>query len=179
MAFSQWQSLGEDLGSVVADPMFVAPFYPSDNFSLRSSANASKVGFVPFDLTAPGRTAGATTVPDVAGTFIGAPKILPTQSAVTSSLRPSNYSQSVTFTASVISGYGPPPDGDEITFSDGATVLSSQPMTGGVATYTTSALSAGNHKIVASYGGGPLWTSSQSSSLTQYVYLPPRVKTSQ
>jgi len=170
MPFSQWQSLGEDPGSLVADPMFVAPFYPSDNFALQSSANASKIGFVPFNLSAPGRTSGGTAVPDIAGTFIGAAKIMPTQSAVTSSLKPSNYSQSVTFTATVISGYGPPPDGDEITFSDGNTVLGVVAMKGGMATYQTSALTAGNHKIVASYGGGPLWSASASSALTQYVY---------
>lgn len=170
MAFNQWQSLGEDVGSMVGSPMFVDPFYPADNFSLQSSTNASKIGFVPFNVNAPGRTSGAMTVPAIPGTFMGAPKIMPTQSAVTSSLRPSNYSQSVTFSATVISGYGPPPDGEEITFSDGSTVLGAVAMTGGAATFQTSSLTAGNHKIVASYDGGPLWTASASSALTQYVY---------
>ncbi len=170
MSFSQWQGLGQDAGSVVADPLFVDPYYPADNFSLKSSVNASKIGFVPFNLNSPGRTSGAMEVPDITGTFQGAPKILATQTTVVSSLRPSNYNDGVTFTANVIGGYGPPPDGDEVTFQDGATVLAVVPMKGGVATYHTSSLSAGNHKVTANYGGGPLLTASTSQTLSQYVY---------
>lgn len=46
---AQWQSLGEDQGSIVADPMFADPNYPADNFTLASSSPALGIGFVPFD----------------------------------------------------------------------------------------------------------------------------------
>lgn len=170
MPFNQWQGIGQDVGSLVADPLFVAPFYPSDNFSLKSSANASKIGFTPFNLNSPGRTAGAVQVPDIPATFITVPKINATQTTVVSSLKPSNFSDGVTFTASVNGAYGPPMDGDDVTFTDGESVLAVVPMKGGVASYHTSSLGAGNHKVYASYNGGALWQASQSAPLTQYVY---------
>jgi hypothetical protein len=57
----------EDLGSLVADPMFTNPVYPTDDFTLPASGPATTVGFVPFDATQAGRTnpvLAAPAVPD-------------------------------------------------------------------------------------------------------------------
>jgi hypothetical protein len=77
----------------------------------------------------------------------------PTSTTVGSSLSPSLVGQSVTFTATVTSTYGSIPDGDKVTFKDGATVLAPVALSGGTASYTTSNLAAGSHTITASYLG--------------------------
>jgi large repetitive protein len=74
--------------------------------------------------------------------------------ALTSSANPSLVGQSVTFTATVTApdGGGLMPDGS-VTFLDGTTTLAEVELNGGVATYTTSALTAGAHPITAVYSG--------------------------
>src|SRR4029077_18513294 len=78
-----------------------------------------------------------------------------TSTAVTTSLTPSVFGQSVTFTATVTAGF--PGSGiptGTVTFKDGASTLGTGTLSGsGVATFTTSALSAATHTINAFYGG--------------------------
>ncbi len=70
--FAQWQTIfGEDAQSVVRDPQFVSPNYPTDNFALK--AGSPGVGFVPFDPTMAGRTSPVLKPPAVAATFLTAP----------------------------------------------------------------------------------------------------------
>src|ERR1019366_2849418 len=83
-----------------------------------------------------------------------------------SSLNPSTFGQSVTFTATVTAS-GPTPTGT-IGFYDGATLLSTATLAGGAASYSTSTLSGGTHTIAAQYGGDTHHTGS-STSLTQQV----------
>ncbi|QEH37847.1 Copper resistance protein CopC [Aquisphaera giovannonii] len=91
-----------------------------------------------------------------------------TVTAVVSSLSPSAYGSSVTFTATVSSGAGIP--GGTVTFADGATVLGTAALDGsGVATLTTSVLAAGGHSITASYGGAANFAASASAALSQTV----------
>ena len=49
---SEWQALGQDKNSLVADPLFVDP--SQGNFTLRPSSPARKIGFEPWDLSAIG-----------------------------------------------------------------------------------------------------------------------------
>jgi uncharacterized protein (TIGR03437 family) len=82
---------------------------------------------------------GGTTVP---------PSPPQTVVDLTSSLNPSTAGQPVTFTALVSA------DNGTVTFLDGTTTLSTVTLSGGRATYTTSALAAGTHTIAATYSGG-------------------------
>jgi large repetitive protein len=83
-------------------------------------------------------------------------QIVEEQTAVslTSSVNPSLVGQSVTFTATVTApnGGGLAPDGS-VSFLDGTTTLSTVPLNGGVATYTTATLANGVHPITAVYTG--------------------------
>ena len=44
-----WKKLGEDVHSIVADPQFVAPHPPQDDFTLKPGSPAKDIGFVPFN----------------------------------------------------------------------------------------------------------------------------------
>ena len=95
-----------------------------------------------------------------------------TTTAITnSSLNPSTYGQSVTFTASVTAvapGTGTPTG--TVTFKDGGTTIGTGTLNGsGIATLTTSSLSAASHSITAVYGGDSGFASSTSSSFGQTV----------
>ena len=91
--------------------------------------------------------------------------------ALTSSLNPSVYPQSVTFTATVSSSAGIPPG--TVTFKDGSAVLGSATLTSGVATLTRATLSIGTHAITAVYGGSATFSASTSSALSQVVSQDP------
>jgi hypothetical protein len=88
---------------------------------------------------------------------------------VASSVNPSTYGQAVTFTATLTSSSGTPPDGENINFNDGASLLGTGTLAGGVASFTTSSLKAGPHSIKAAYGGDATFAASTSTALTQTV----------
>ncbi len=62
-SFGQWQAIGEDASSIVADPMFYNPNFPADNFTLRAGSPAFSVGFVLFNPGQAGRFSGSIPVP--------------------------------------------------------------------------------------------------------------------
>jgi len=64
-----WQQMGEDVHSIVADPMFVNPRYPADDFTLRAGSPASQIGFVPFDPKQAGRSSPGIKPPPVPAAF--------------------------------------------------------------------------------------------------------------
>jgi hypothetical protein len=87
-----------------------------------------------------------------------------------SSVNPSVYGQSVTFTATVSAnspGAGTPTG--SVTFLDGSTVLATESLSGGVATFSTSSLSVGGHSITASYGSDTNFSGSTSTAVSQTV----------
>ena len=88
-----------------------------------------------------------------------------TATTLASSRNPSNFGQSVTFTASVTPQFSGTVKGT-VTFYDGAMALKTMALSRGVAKFTTSTLTAVAHSITATYNGNANFDSS-SASLTQ------------
>jgi Bacterial Ig-like domain (group 3)/FG-GAP-like repeat/FG-GAP repeat len=86
-----------------------------------------------------------------------------TTTVLSSSLNPSTYGQSVTFTATVSPEYAGTPTG-RITFKFGTKVLGAVTLSGGTATYTTSTLPKGSDVITAGYSGSANFTTSSASA---------------
>jgi hypothetical protein len=95
-----------------------------------------------------------------------------TTTAVVSSLNPSTFSQSVTFTATITPTAGGPPTGT-VTFTNGSNVLGMVSLSsvgiGNAASLTTSALAIGTHSITAVYSGDSNFAGSLSNTLSQVV----------
>jgi hypothetical protein len=92
-----------------------------------------------------------------------------TATALSSLPNPSVYGQAVTFTATVTSSSGAPPDGETTTFMKGTTVLGTGVLSGGSASFKTSALTAGTNSITAVYGGDSNLAGSKSKGVNQVV----------
>jgi len=94
-----------------------------------------------------------------------------TATSVVSSQSPSTYGQSVTFTATVTvipSGVGTPTGA--VTFTIDGVAVGTINLSGGVATFSTSALGVGSRAVVVSYGGDTNYNASTSTPvLTQVV----------
>jgi hypothetical protein len=170
-SWSGWQGLGEDLKSQVANPLFVNPYYPTDDFALQSVSPASQVGFVPFDVNAPGRTSDNIQPPAIAATFPTAVYQAQVHWNMTSSPNPAKEGQAVTVTATITSTWGPPPDGSLITFTDTKNnqVLGTAGLKQGSASLKLTGLSVGGHTITASIGATTFWPSSTSYAMWQQV----------
>jgi hypothetical protein len=116
-------------------------------------------------------TGGSTTYPNIAPqltTPIVVTLVNKADSSVTtldSSLNPSTYGSSVTFTSSV----SPSAASGTVTFKDGLTTLGTGTLSGGVATFTTSGLVAGDHSLTAEYSGDASYAASTTTVLTQTV----------
>jgi hypothetical protein len=95
--------------------------------------------------------------------------ITSTTTTLVSSLNPSLVGQAVTFTATVSSNAGTPPNGELITFKNGSSVLGTAALSGGIAALSTSSLSAGIYTITATYNGDANFTASTSPILRQVV----------
>jgi ELWxxDGT repeat protein len=110
--------------------------------------------------------ASAPSAPKVEAVFKASDSI-----ALTSSVNPSTAGQAVTFTATV---HATPPGIGVATgivaFKDGTSVLGTGALNGGVATFSTASLAAGNHAITASYGGDADFTASTSPAFGQTVH---------
>lgn len=91
-----------------------------------------------------------------------------TSTAVTSSLSPSIYGESATFTATVSPQFSGTPSGS-VTFKNGTSTVGSSSLSGGVATITVSTLGVGTHSITAVYNGSTSFTTSTSTGLSQVV----------
>ncbi|MGA7339053.1 MAG: Ig-like domain repeat protein [Terracidiphilus sp.] len=89
---------------------------------------------------------------------------------LTSSLNPSNFGTSVTFTATITSGATTAPTGT-VNFLDGATKIGSGTLAGNpaVATFATATLSVGTHSITAVYAGDANNSSGTSPVVSQVV----------
>jgi len=94
---------------------------------------------------------------------------VPTKSALTSSPNPSTLGEPVTFTATVTSAAGAPPDGESVSFKQGKTVVGTGTLSGGSASFTTSSLKVGTHSVIAVYSGDTNFETSKSKPVKQIV----------
>ena len=93
---------------------------------------------------------------------------VPTTTTLASSLNPSTWGQSVTFTATVTATTGTPTG--TVTFIDGSVAMGSAPLNGSAqASFTISSLIVGSHSITAVYAGSASFGSSTSAAITQTV----------
>jgi hypothetical protein len=130
---------------------------------------ASGTGTVATDFNGDGRPdlaiGGVTILLNISDGF----KVL-TTTAVNSSINPSSFGQSVTFTATVTPQVQGNPTGT-VTFTEGETQLGQVTLADGTATYTTSALAIGSHSITVSYSGDSTYAASNSTILSQVVAI--------
>ena len=90
--------------------------------------------------------------------------------AVSSSVSPSAYGQSVTFTATVTPATtGTPTPTGHVVFYDGTTAIDTETLVDGSASYMTSALALGGHSITIQYGGDANYNGVTSNAITQTV----------
>jgi len=103
------------------------------------------------------------------GVFINA-TLGSTTTALTSSQNPSNFGQSVTFTATVTAPqfFKFQPTGT-VSFFDGTMNIGNSNLNSGVATLTTSTLAVGTHSMTATYNGDTNFAPSTSPPLNQLV----------
>ncbi|MEO8216511.1 MAG: N,N-dimethylformamidase beta subunit family domain-containing protein [Acidobacteriota bacterium] len=94
--------------------------------------------------------------------------LIPTSTALTASPNPSTFNQDVTFTAAV----SPADATGQVEFREGSGTLGSASISGGIATFVTSALSAGVHPVSAAYLGDSTHASSASPIVDQQVNAP-------
>jgi hypothetical protein len=96
----------------------------------------------------------------------------PTTTSLTSAPNPSNFGQTVTFTANVAAPQSTTTPTGSVTFMDGANVLGSAPLsTSDVAQFSTASLAAGSHNITAIFGGSTNDNKSTSNTVVQIVNL--------
>jgi hypothetical protein len=88
-----------------------------------------------------------------------------TTTGLGSNENPSNFGDSVTFTATVL----PSTATGNVTFYDGTTALATEPLSTGTAALTTADLSAGAHDITATYNADTNDAASTSSTTVQQV----------
>jgi sugar lactone lactonase YvrE len=115
-------------------------------------------------------TPGATQTILLNGTGTGGS--IGTTTNLSSSLNPSSYGQSLTITAAVAAVNVTAQPTGTVQFSiDGSAAGSAAAVSGGIATYTTTALSVGTHSVTAVYSPttGSYFTTSSAAALSQVV----------
>jgi len=88
---------------------------------------------------------------------------------LTSSQNPSQFGNPVTFTLTMNSVAGAPPDGEIVQFNVGSQAAGTGTLSGGVAKFTTSTMAVGSHKISVNYFGDANYLPVKFGGLTQVV----------
>jgi uncharacterized repeat protein (TIGR03803 family) len=123
-----------------------------------------------------GTTSGGANGSGFGAVYEVIPSGIATETVLTSSPNPSITGEAVTFTATVSSSAGTPPDGEIVSFiyENFAEVLGTAPLSGGSASFTTSSLPfVGAGKIIAVYGGDLNFSGSTSKTVNQVVKCTP------
>jgi hypothetical protein len=126
------------------------------------------VGTFPVTATYSGDVNNSGSVSNTVSQVVGN---ISTNTTLTSSGSPAFAGQTITFTATVAPASGAVPDGETVTFYDGAAAFGTGSTQKGVATLATSMLAVGNHSITAAYAGDATYQTSTSRILRQVVSL--------
>jgi YVTN family beta-propeller protein len=145
------------------NPAVVPPGSSRSSDMFVTTDSSTPAGAYPLTITATGVSTGVSHSTAVT-LFVQET----TTTALSSSLNPSFDGQAVTFTATVSATTGGTPIGF-MYFRDSGALLARVPLSGGVATFTTSALVGGTHSLDAHYGGNLRFPTSTSAVLTQTV----------
>jgi Bacterial Ig-like domain (group 3) len=131
------------------------------------STSSLPVGTHTITVRYSGNSTDASNNGSLTGGQVVNPVPISTTTSVVSSLNPSLFGSSVTFTATVNTA-GPGTPTGTLFFYDGATLLGRVEL-GGALTYTTSILSVDSDAITAVYSGDSNFAGSTSSVLTQVI----------
>ncbi len=134
--------------------------------SLTINAGAAAPGVYPLNVT--GTATSGAHATSVLLTITGAK--LSSMVQVVSSVNPALPGQPVTYTAAVSSSIGGTPTGT-VKFQQGGSLLAAVPLSGGIATYTTSYPSVGTFYVKAVYSGDAQYTASTSTTVKEAVSL--------
>ena len=116
---------------------------------------------------------GNVTIVNDAGLTLGQAAVelladaIPTTTALSADIDPSDFGQAVVLTATVASGVGTPTG--TVQFSDGVSTLGSAPLIDGVATLPISSLAVGTHSLAAQYAAHDAYGESASSTVDHTV----------
>jgi len=143
-----------------------ATYYQLDGGAVQTYGGA-------FMVTATGNHTLAYYSRDVAGNYSTTKSVnfwikSPTTTVVTSTVNPSAFHSSVSFKATVTPAFGATPLGS-VAFKNNGVVVATVALSGGVATYTTNALTVGSHTIIGVYGTSGKDIASVSAAITQVV----------
>jgi hypothetical protein len=94
----------------------------------------------------------------------------PTSVTLTSSVNPSMFGHTVKLTAAI----SPAAATGKVSFYDGVSVLETEPISDGIAVFTTVLLDSGTRSIKAYYSGDAIYEASTSASLVQRVRTSPQ-----
>ncbi len=107
--------------------------------------------------------------PSPMATLTTPPVSTPPTVSLQTSASPSNLGQSVIFTATVRLTSGTIPNGETVSFNNGAVQIGSGTTNGGVATFSTASLAAGNYSVTATYPGDGTYQTATSAAVNQVV----------
>jgi N-acetylneuraminic acid mutarotase len=141
-------------------------------FDAPNAGTGTLQGTVGFSINTTGTIAGTYLDANyVAHGFIYTPPLATTTTQLGSSPNPSFYKEPVTFTAQVeaTSTGSAPPDGETVSFVNGTTTLGTGTLSGGMASFTTTALPVGTDLITAVYTGDSNYAGSTSLTYNQTV----------
>jgi subtilisin-like proprotein convertase family protein len=131
-------------------------------------AGFSASGLAVGSHTITGTFSGTPVLATSAGSLTQVVNLIPTTTALTSSVNPSVFGQSATFTATVSTVGGPVTTGTVTIKDNGTTIGSGTPDSAGVFFVTTTVLTVGSHAITADFGLTATLAAS-ADALTQVV----------